>query len=69
MGGSEYAILAGLSEAQKSFLHLPAGVKVIEISALAEIPQKLGPFAASSRLELRCKSSDILEGLYLLSSA
>jgi hypothetical protein len=69
MGGSEYAILAGLSEAQKSFLHLPAGVKVIEISALAEIPQKLGPFAASSRLELRCKSSDILEGLYLAHQA
>ena len=65
MGGSEYAILAGLSEEQKSFLDLPVGTKVIEISALADIEPKLAPFLVFSRAELRCKTSDLLEGLCL----
>jgi hypothetical protein len=62
MGGRDYVILAGLSDHQKSFLHLPDQIQIIEIQKTEEVDNKLAPFAHGKN-ELRCKLADILTGL------
>lgn len=62
IGPREYLILAGLNDHQKRFLHVPDGVKTIEIQTMEEVADKLVPFAHGKN-ELRCKQSDILEAL------
>jgi hypothetical protein len=62
MGECEYVILAGLNDHQKSYLHLPNGVRIIEIVTVTDISSKLTPFV-QGREEFKCKSSDILRGL------
>jgi hypothetical protein len=69
MHGSEYVILAGLEPDQKSYLSLPKGTKVIEIAELTDIYQKLSVFSSTNRQELRCKQSDLLNGLFLAERA
>src|ERR1700674_3792487 len=53
MGGPQYVILAGLNDAQKSYLILPKGSTVIEIADLSEVESKLLPLT-TVREELRC---------------
>jgi hypothetical protein len=43
MGAPKYLILAGLNEAQKSYLLLPKGSTVIEIADVSEVESKLLP--------------------------
>jgi hypothetical protein len=62
IGPLDYVILAGLNEAQKSYLHLPAGSTVIEISDLSEVESKLPPITGV-RAPLRCKPDELLSGL------
>jgi hypothetical protein len=62
MGAPQYLILAGLNEAQKSYLLFPKGSTVIEISDVSEVESKLLPLT-EIREELRCKPEDILSGL------
>ncbi|HVS73832.1 MAG TPA: hypothetical protein VHE23_00285 [Candidatus Acidoferrales bacterium] len=61
----EFLILAGLNEHQKSFLILPAGLKTIEIRTLSDIHLKLSPLGLPAKGELSCKTSDVLQGLYI----
>ena len=65
MGGCEYVVLAGLTEAQKTYLHFAKSQKTIEITNISEIASKLGSLVPPKEGELRCKSADILGGLYL----
>ena len=65
MGGCEYVVLAGLTEAQKSYLHFAKSHKIIEITKTSEIDSKLGSLVPPKKGELRCKLADILSGLYL----
>jgi hypothetical protein len=69
MHGSEYVILAGLEPAQKSYLSIPKGTKVIEIAEPVEAYQKLSIFSSANRQELRCNQSDLLRGLFLAERA
>jgi hypothetical protein len=62
MGAPKYLILAGLNEAQKSYLLLPKGSTVIEIADVSEVESKLLPLT-DAREELKCKAEDILCGL------
>jgi len=62
MGAPKYLILAGLNEAQKSYLNLPKGSTVIEIGDVSEVESKLLPLT-DLREELKCKAEDILRGL------
>src|SRR6266481_2333346 len=43
MGGSRYVVLAGLNQHQKSYLHLPSEITVIDIKDLLDIVPKLSP--------------------------
>jgi hypothetical protein len=65
MGGCEYVILAGLTEAQKTYLHFAKSQKIIEITKVSEIDSKLESLVPRKEGELRCKLEDILSGLYL----
>jgi hypothetical protein len=62
MRAPQYLILAGLNEAQKSYLLLPKGSTLIEIADVSEVESKLLPLA-EVREELKCKAEDILSGL------
>jgi hypothetical protein len=62
MGSPKYLILAGLNEAQKSYLFLPEGPTVIEIADVSEVESKLLPLT-DVREELKCTPEDILSGL------
>lgn len=62
IGAPEYVILAGLNEAQRSYLRLPEGTALVEISDLSEVESKLSPIT-DPREELKCRSDDILGGL------
>ncbi len=63
MGTPEYLILGGLNDAQKSYLALPGQSQIIEIAEIAEIKMKLSGMT-QSRGELRCRTSDVLSGLF-----
>ena len=65
MGWPNYLIIAGLNEAQKSYLDLSGGSKIIEIQDATEIEAKLSPLGIQKRGLLRCKSSDLLNGLFV----
>jgi hypothetical protein len=65
MGGSEYVILAGLSANQRTYLSMPKGPRVIEIAGLSDVHRKLSAIAPQKQEELRCKTSDILNGLLI----
>jgi hypothetical protein len=65
MGGSQYAVLAGLNEHQRSYLSLPSGVTVIDVKDLSDIDRKLSPITLPSQGELRCRTQDILRGLFV----
>lgn len=62
IGAPEYLILAGLSEAQKSYLHLPKGSTVIEIADIRDVEHKLLPLVGV-RDKLKCKARESLKGL------
>lgn len=62
IGPRDRVILGGLNDQQKSFLHLPDGVKTIDIQKEEDVTYKLAAFAHEKN-ELRCKSSDILNAL------
>src|SRR6266478_6784825 len=64
MGGSRYVVLAGLNQHQKSYLHLPSEITVIDIKDLLDIEPKLSPITPSQG-ELRCRTQDILKGLFV----
>ena len=65
VGGCEYLILAGISEHQKSYIRFPKSMKVIEIENVSEVKEKLAAVGITRKEEFRCKSSEILKGLYL----
>jgi len=65
MGWPDYLIIAGLNEAQKSYLDLSGRSKIIEIHDVAEIEVKLSPLGIQKRGMLRCKTSDLLNGLFV----
>jgi hypothetical protein len=65
MGGYEYLILAGLSEAQKSFLILPEQSHIIEIADISGVFAGLSDILPTEKKELRCRTSEILLGLFV----
>lgn len=65
MGWPNYLIVAGLNEAQLSYLELSRQSKIIEIQNVADIEAKLSPLGIQKRGALRCKSSDLLNGLFV----
>jgi hypothetical protein len=65
MGGSEYLILAGLSRNQTSYLSIPKGTKIIEIAGLDDIAKQLSTLVAPEAGAVRCRTSDILKGLWI----
>lgn len=65
MGESDYVILAGLSTAQKSYLVLRSRSKIIEIADVPDIEPSLSPLGIPTRGELRCRTSDLLNGLFV----
>lgn len=65
MGGSEYVILAGLNEQQKTYLDFSDTQKIIEIAEVSEIDSKLTPLLPPKKGRLRCRKADILSGLCL----
>jgi hypothetical protein len=62
MGAPKYLILAGLNEAQKSYLSFPKESTVIEIADVSEVESKLLPLTEGQDV-LRCKAEDVLSGL------
>ena len=64
MRGSEYLLLAGLSDHQMSYLSIPRGVKVVVIKSLADVPEKLSVLPLHDRPHLRCQAFDALRGLF-----
>jgi hypothetical protein len=62
IGPRDHVILGGLTDQQKSFLHLPDGVKTFDVQKEEEVTHKLAALA-SGKSELRCKSADILYAL------
>lgn len=68
MHGSRYLILAGLSTGQISYLAVPKGVEVINISALTSVHGSLSPLLLRHRPKLKCKRSDVLRGLFIAQS-
>src|SRR5579863_1900672 len=66
MGSCEYLVLAGLDEHQKTFLRIPPGLKIIEITDCSQVESNLTPLLGSSpKPELRCKTGDVLSALYI----
>jgi hypothetical protein len=65
MRGSEHVILAGLSADQVSYLSFPTGTRVIEIAGLTDVHLKLSALSLPNQPELRCKPSDVLNGLFM----
>lgn len=65
MGWPNYLIIAGLNAAQKSYLDLRGKSKIIEIQDAAEIEAKLLPLGIRKKGMLRCKTSDLLNGLFV----
>jgi hypothetical protein len=65
MGGCEHVILAGLTEAQKTYLHFAKSQKITEIRGISEISSKLGTLVKRKDGELRCKLEHVLSGLYV----
>ena len=59
LGNVSRVILAGLSPAQVSYLHLPVELEVVAIDDLADVPLRL----SGERL-LRCRPEDALLGLF-----
>lgn len=64
IGAPEYLILAGLSDAQESYLHLPNGSTVIEIADISEVERKLLPLVGA-REKLKCTARESLKGLVI----
>lgn len=63
--GTGYVVLAGLTEAQKSYLTIPIQSEVIEIANISEIEVKLGPVSPPANGEVRCRTRDLLNGLHI----
>jgi hypothetical protein len=63
MGGSEFVVLVGLTDEQKSYLLVPQGTKIIAVSEPSEAHAKLAPLGVPTGGELRCSPSNILIGL------
>jgi CHAT domain len=64
IGVCEYVVLAGLSEHQKSFLELPAEMKVVEVKDESDVANKLSELPLPRRQEMKIKPSAVLEGLH-----
>lgn len=65
-GNFEYVIFAGLTENQKTYLeHYFAGRQIIEINDVTEADSKLSEIGVSNTESLRCKDSELLEGLFV----
>lgn len=65
LGSTGPIILAGLSAAQTSYLRLPDGVPILEITTLDEVREKLRTVGVAKKEQLRCKRSQLLLGLYV----
>jgi hypothetical protein len=65
MGRIEYLIIAGLSDAQKSYLILPKDSQIIEIADLSEVKRGLSPIVSGLRGELKCSNAKLLDGLFI----
>lgn len=65
MGWPNCLVIAGLNEAQKSYLDLSGESKIIEIQDVAEVEAKLSPLGIPKKGILRCKSSDLPNGLFV----
>lgn len=63
MGPRDTVIMVGLSEEQKSYLLLPEKVKLLQIASISDVKSQLLSFFGSNSEELKCKSSDVLQGL------
>jgi hypothetical protein len=61
----EYLILAGLSEAQKTFLILPEESRIIDIPDIASVPSRLSGISPESGGEIRCRADDVLQALFI----
>jgi hypothetical protein len=65
MGSCEYLILAGLSDEQKSYLDFINLTTAIQIDEISEIDFLLSPFLLEEKQIIKCRSSELLEGLFL----
>ena len=65
IGGCDYLILAGLSDAQKSYLHFSARKKILEIATVDEVRDRLASIGVTKPSVLRCKSQQVLLGLHI----
>lgn len=61
----EYIILVGLSTAQKSYLHLPEGVQIIEIGEPGHVDFFLSHLADPDKPFFLCHPNELLKGLQL----
>ncbi len=64
MGHCQYLILAGLSDAQRSYIRIPDEVNVIEIAGLDRVPEMLSPVGIAKLGLLKCRPQQALLGLY-----
>ncbi|MBO6761938.1 MAG: hypothetical protein JJ909_13345, partial [Roseivirga sp.] len=62
-GGTDYLILGGLSDDQKSYLYFSKHYNVIEIEDINDVDFLLGSFCVKSSVTI-CNEQDILNGLY-----
>jgi len=69
IGGYSYIILAGLSNAQKSYILASKSSHAIEITDISEVQGKLSAVGITKRDELSCRSTEILKGLFLAQSS
>jgi hypothetical protein len=68
MGGSEFLILAGLSQNQKSYLSIPKGTRIVDVTEPNDVPEKFAELDLPQRGEIRCRASEILRGLFVAQS-
>jgi hypothetical protein len=61
---SEYIVLAGLSEAQKSYLNLSSELKTVDVGTTDYVREALGNIGIRKAATVRCRTDEIHEGLH-----
>ena len=65
LGGCRVLLLAGLSEAQRSYIGETGNAQILEITALDDVDTALRSIGVKRTDTLRCRPGDVLCGLYL----
>ena len=64
IGGKEYVLLAGLSQAQKSYLRLPDSLKPVEIATIKDVREAVGKLGMRKEATIRCRRGQMHVGLH-----